>query len=107
MINIIIYGTGLLGKELMKQIDCYNHITEDNNTWEGIKIFAFTKTVCKDEYVGEIAVISLEECQKFPYGYVVIASSYADEIENTIKNKKIFDFPKVVRKDKFYAKKMD
>lgn len=32
MINIIIYGTGLLGKELMKQIECYNRIVQENDT---------------------------------------------------------------------------
>ena len=50
----------------------------------------------------KILVISLDECQKFPYDYLVIASSYTDEIENTNKNKKIFDLQKVVRKNKFY-----
>lgn len=102
MINIIIYGTGLLGKKLMKQIECYNRIVQENNTGEGIKVLAFTQTVCKGGYVGEIPIISLDECQSFSYDYVVIASSYAEEIESTIKNKKIFDLQKVVRKNKFY-----
>lgn len=37
MLNIIIYGTGLMGRELLSQIECYNRINKEKIRGGGYK----------------------------------------------------------------------
>lgn len=99
-LKIIIYGTGVLGRELAKQVDCYNRIAEEKMQGS-IKILSYTESVYRGGFIGNIPVIALEECHRLPYDYIVIASSYIDEIRNTIEEKGILDLTKVVTKDEF------
>lgn len=102
MLNIIIYGTGLMGKELLSQIECYNRINKEKFRGGGIMVLAFTETVCKGGIIGGVPVITHEECSRLQYDLIVIASAYVEEIVNTIKDMGVLDLQRVITKDQFY-----
>lgn len=102
MLNIVIYGTGLMGRELLGQIECYNRINKEKHIGESVRVLAFTETICNGGVIRGVSVIALEDCAKLQYDMVIIASSAGEKIVNMIKNARILDSRKVIRREEFY-----